>query len=117
MLASILFKSHLMAALSLGVAGYSIRKMFLIEPAPDVALVQFMVETLGTVLLIVMLARIRSVEREQAIASLWVQSKAGTIRDILIAAGIGVGVGLFVLAALTSHSETTEHCHMASRTY
>ncbi len=102
MLASILFKSHLMAALSLGVAGYSVGGLFLIEPAPDVALVQFMVETLGTVLLIVMLARIRSVEREQAMASLWVQSRVGLIRDVLIAAGIGIGVGLFVLAALTS---------------
>ncbi len=102
MLASILFKSHLIAALSLGVAGYSVGGLFLIEPAPDVALVQFMVETIGTVLLIVMLSRIRSVEREQAMASLWVQSKSGLIRDILIAAGIGIGVGLFVLAALTS---------------
>jgi multisubunit Na+/H+ antiporter MnhB subunit len=105
MLASILFRSHLIAALSLGAVGYSVGGLFLIEPAPDVALVQFMVEIIGTVLLIVMLARIRSVEREQAMASLWVQSKAGLIRDILIAAGIGRGVGLFVLAALTNRPQ------------
>ncbi|MBA3868192.1 MAG: DUF4040 domain-containing protein [Anaerolineae bacterium] len=105
MLASILFKNHLIAALSLGVAGYSVGGLFLIEPAPDVALVQFMVETIGTVLLIVMLARIRSVERKQAIDSLWNQSRIGLVRDVLIAAGIGIGVGLFVLAALTNRPQ------------
>lgn len=94
-----------MAALSLGVAGYSISSLFLIEPAPDVALVQFMVETIGTVLLIVMLARIRSVERKRAINSLWNQSKLGLTRDVLISLGIGIGVGLFVLAALTNRSQ------------
>lgn len=105
MLASILFKSHLLAALSLGVAGYSVGGIFLIEPAPDVALVQFMVETIGTVLLIVMLARIRKDERQKAIDALWVQSKAGLIRDIVISVGIGAGVGLFVLAALTNRPQ------------
>ncbi len=105
MLASILFKNHLMAALSLGVAGYSVGGLFLIEPAPDVALVQFMVETIGTVLLIVMLARIRSVERKQAIDSLWNQSKLGLTRDVVISLGIGIGVGLFVLAALTNRPQ------------
>ncbi len=105
MLASILFKNHLMAALSLGVAGYSVGGLFLIEPAPDVALVQFMVETIGTVLLIIMLARIRSVERKQAIDSLWDQSRIGLVRDVLIATGIGIGVGLFVLAALTNRPQ------------
>jgi NADH:ubiquinone oxidoreductase subunit 5 (subunit L)/multisubunit Na+/H+ antiporter MnhA subunit len=102
MLASILFRSHLVAALSLGVAGYSVGGLFLIEPAPDVALVQFMVETLGTVLLIVMLARINSTERKQAMELLWKQSRLGLLRDIVISILIGSGVGLFALAALTS---------------
>jgi NADH:ubiquinone oxidoreductase subunit 5 (subunit L)/multisubunit Na+/H+ antiporter MnhA subunit/multisubunit Na+/H+ antiporter MnhB subunit len=101
-LSSILFRSHLVAALSLGVAGYGVGGLFLIEPAPDVALVQFMVETLGAVLLIVMLSRIKADEREKAMASLWTQSRAGLIRDIIISTLIGVGVGLFALAALTS---------------
>lgn len=105
MLASILFRNHLLAALLLGVAGYSVGGLFLIEPAPDVALVQFMVETLGTVLIIVMLARIRSGERKQAMDSLWHQSRRGLARDVLVATGIGVGVGLFVLAALNHRSK------------
>ncbi len=101
MLASILFRNHLLAALSLGVAGYSVGGLFLIEPAPDVALVQFMVETLGTVLLIVMLSRIRAAERRHAMHVLWHQSKLGLARDAMISVLIGAGVGLFALAALT----------------
>jgi multisubunit Na+/H+ antiporter MnhB subunit len=119
MLGSILFRSHLLAALSLGVAGYSIGGLFLIEPAPDVALVQFMVETLGTVLLIVMLARINPVERQRAMELLWKQSRAGLVRDVVISVLIGAGVGLFALAALTSRPKpqtiATWHLENAER--
>jgi len=107
MLASILFKKHLIAALALGVAGYSVGGLFLLEPAPDVALVQFMVETLGSVLLIIMLAKISAPEREEAINNLWKQSRAGLVRDIVLSTLIGGGVGLFALAAVSSR--TTPH--------
>jgi multisubunit Na+/H+ antiporter MnhB subunit len=100
--ASIVNRSHLLAALCLGMAGYSVGGIFLIEPAPDVALVQFMVETLGTVLLIVMLARINADERQRAMESLWQQTRPGLLRDVLISVLIGGGVTLFALAALTS---------------
>lgn len=102
MLTSILFKNHLLAALALGVSGYCIGGLFLIEPAPDVALVQFMVETLGTVLLIIMLARINARQRQRAMVSLWRQSRIGLVRDATISILIGAGVGLFALAALSS---------------
>ncbi|MFN8530572.1 MAG: hydrogen gas-evolving membrane-bound hydrogenase subunit E [Anaerolineae bacterium] len=100
MVGSIVFKRHLVAALSLGVAGYSIGGVFLLEPAPDVALVQFLVETIGTVLLIVMLAKISAPARQRAIDHLWASSKAGMIRDIVISAVVGIGVTLFTLAAV-----------------
>jgi NADH:ubiquinone oxidoreductase subunit 5 (subunit L)/multisubunit Na+/H+ antiporter MnhA subunit len=102
MFASILYKRHLIAALALGVSGYSVGGLFLLEPAPDVALVQFMVETLGTVLLIIMLARIRADERQRAMDALWHQSRAGLIRDVAISAAVGIGVGMFALAAVIS---------------
>ncbi len=102
MLTSIFFKNHLLAALSLGVAGYAVGGLFLLEPAPDVALVQFMVETVGTVLLIVMLARIRKEERQAAIDNLWKQTWVGKLRDITISVLIGAGVSFFALAAVTS---------------
>lgn len=101
-LASIVFKNHLLAALTLGVSGYSIGGLFLIEPAPDVALVQFMVETLGSVLLIIMLAHIHPRQRQRAMVSLWRQSRLSLFRDVAIALFIGAGVALFALAALSS---------------
>ncbi|MBX3084258.1 MAG: DUF4040 domain-containing protein [Anaerolineae bacterium] len=100
--ASILLKRHLLAALALGVAGYSVGGIFLLEPAPDVALVQFLVETLGTVLVITMLGRISAPERKQVIDNLWAQSKQGVARDAIIATVVGVGVGLFTLAAVVN---------------
>jgi NADH:ubiquinone oxidoreductase subunit 5 (subunit L)/multisubunit Na+/H+ antiporter MnhA subunit/multisubunit Na+/H+ antiporter MnhB subunit len=106
-LASILYRTHLLAALALGVSGYCVGGIFLIEPAPDVALVQFMVETIGTVLLIVMLARIRAEERQQAMDDLWKQSRTGLVRDVLLSTIIGAGVAVFALAAVSSR-QTTE---------
>jgi hypothetical protein len=45
MLASLLFTNRLLAVLLRSVSGYSVGGLFLIEPAPDVAPVRFMVET------------------------------------------------------------------------
>ncbi len=100
MVGSIVIKRHLTAALLLGVAGYSVGGLFLLEPAPDVALVQFMVETLGTVLLIVMLGKIGAKERRAAMKNLWNQSRPGLARDIILSVIVGTGVGLFALAAV-----------------
>jgi multicomponent K+:H+ antiporter subunit A len=101
-LASILFKRHLVAALSLGVAGYAIGGVFLLELAPDVALVQFLIETLATVLIIIILARTSAQERSKAMANLWGHSRAGIIRDIVISAALGGTVAVFALAAVGS---------------
>lgn len=110
-LGSIIYRRHLIAALCLGVAGYSVGGVFLLEPAPDVALVQFLVETIGTVLLIVMLAKIGAPERERSMANLWASSKAGIARDIAISAAVGIGVTIFALAAVLNrpgHPPITE---------
>ncbi len=107
MFASILLKRHLTAALVLGVAGYSVGGLFLLEPAPDVALVQFMVETLGTVLLIIMLSKISAPERRAAMRNLWKQSRAGLVRDVVLSVLIGGGVGLFALAAVSHRASST----------
>ncbi|MEP7290509.1 MAG: hydrogen gas-evolving membrane-bound hydrogenase subunit E [Chloroflexota bacterium] len=116
MIASVVLKRHLMAALALGIAGYSVGGLFLLEPAPDVALVQFMVETLGTVLIIAMLARISAPERQQAMDNLWKQSRKGLLRDVMISVLIGGGVGLFALAAVAHRSaaQTVTSWHLAN---
>ena len=101
-LASILFSRHLLAALSLGIAGYAIGGIFLLEPAPDVALVQFLVETLATVLIIIILARTSENERREAMGRLWGQSRGGILRDIAVSAALGAAVTVFALAAVSN---------------
>lgn len=99
---SIVFRQHLLAALALGVAGYSIGGLFLLESAPDVALVQFLVETLATILIILILSKTSEEERKRAMDRLFANgsSKFGVFRDVFIATLVGVGVALFALAAV-----------------
>ncbi|MCC7207624.1 MAG: DUF4040 domain-containing protein, partial [Anaerolineae bacterium] len=101
-LASIIFAKHLLAALSLSIAGYAIGGIFLLEPAPDVALVQFLVETLITVLLIIILARTSERERRTVIARVWEQTRRGLVRDVAISATLGAAVTVMALAAVSS---------------
>lgn len=99
-LVSILFARHLLAALSLGIAGYLIGGIFLLEPAPDVALVQFLVETLATVLIIIILARTSEKERRAAMARVWHQSRASVGLDLAISIALGGVVAVFALLAI-----------------
>ena len=101
-LASILFQQHLSAVLALGVAGYAIGGLFLLEPAPDVAMVQFLVETLATVLIVLILARTKTEERRAAMQRLWVQTRRGRGRDLIIAGLTGLSITIFALAAVSS---------------
>jgi NADH:ubiquinone oxidoreductase subunit 5 (subunit L)/multisubunit Na+/H+ antiporter MnhA subunit/multisubunit Na+/H+ antiporter MnhB subunit len=101
--ASILFKRHIIAALALGVAGYSIGGLFLLEPAPDVALVQFLVETLSTVLIILILAKTSTQEREKVIQRAERSLRHPKVwRDIFIASAIGGIVTFFAVAAVVN---------------
>ena len=63
-LLTIVVREHVKAAIAYGVIGYAIGVIFLIEHAPDVALVQLLVETMATVLIIIMLGRIRAGTRD-----------------------------------------------------
>jgi NADH:ubiquinone oxidoreductase subunit 5 (subunit L)/multisubunit Na+/H+ antiporter MnhA subunit/multisubunit Na+/H+ antiporter MnhB subunit len=98
---SILAKRHLLATLSLGIAGYVIGGLFLLEPGPDVALVQILVETLTAVLLILIVARIDVVKRRNIInISKYDISKFHILFDVAVASFIGLNVGLFALDAV-----------------
>ena len=98
--ASILFKGHLLAALALGVAGYAVGGIFLLEPGPDVAMVQILVETLAAVLVIVMLSRISERQRKRAADALWGSGRGTIRRDVLVSILVAVGVGAFALTAV-----------------
>ncbi|MFQ3534604.1 MAG: hydrogen gas-evolving membrane-bound hydrogenase subunit E [Aggregatilineales bacterium] len=101
--ASIAFKHHIIAALSLGVAGYSIGGLFLLEPAPDVALVQFLVETLATVLIILILAKTSTQERQKVINRAERSLRHPKVwRDIAISGAIGGLVTFLAVAAVVN---------------
>jgi len=104
---TIVFKKHLLAALSLGLLGYAVGGVFLLEPAPDVALITFLVETLATVLVIVMLGRIDDRQRSRSMQRLWGQTRRGIIRDVIISTIIGLMVSAFALAAVLNRPERT----------
>lgn len=103
---SVFVRQHLTAAIAVGVIGYSVGGIFMLEPAPDVALVQLLVETLATVLLIVMLGRISAKQRGEVMAKLWKgrsmvgKYNVGILRDIAIASIVGTAVFLFALTAV-----------------
>ncbi len=103
-LATILFRNHLLAALSMGVMGYSIGVIFLLVPAPDVALVQILVETMGTVLIMLMIGRISQRRREEMIKTA-MKNRAGVIRDVIVSGAIGTAVLLFALSAITNRPQ------------
>jgi NADH:ubiquinone oxidoreductase subunit 5 (subunit L)/multisubunit Na+/H+ antiporter MnhA subunit len=102
--ASIVLRRHLLATLALGVTGYMIGGLFVLEPGPDVALVQILVETLTAVLLILIVARIDVPQRRKVIKELWKKDGDNAYLKILIdgavALLIGVNVMLFALAAV-----------------
>jgi multicomponent K+:H+ antiporter subunit A len=104
-LASILFKGHLLAALALGVSGYAVAGVFLLEPATDVALVTVLVETLAAVLIIVMLSRISEKKRRRAADVLWGSGRRILRRDVIVALMVSAGVTAFALSAVINRPE------------
>ncbi len=105
---TVIVREHVKAAIAYGVIGYAIGVIFLIDHAPDVALVQLLVETMATVLIIVMLGRIRAGIRLKMITGLWQgrhEHNIGLLRDLGISIVIGAAVFVFALIALQNRPE------------
>jgi len=120
-------KRHITAVLALGVMGYAVGGIFLLEPAPDVAMVQLLVETLATILIVLILGRISATQREKVMDLLWKgrtvitwYDKSGNVekenirrefknfgifRDIFIATFVGITVFIFTLTAVINRPE------------
>ena len=105
---TVIVREHVKAAIAYGVIGYAIGVIFLIEHAPDVALVQLLVETMATVLIIIMLGRIRAGARLTVINNLWTgrhRYSLGIYRDLGISIVIGLAVFVFALIALQNRPD------------
>ena len=101
-LVSVLIKRDLFAILALGASGLAMALLIALEPSPDVALVQVIVDILSTVVLVLALSRLPRAQREKA--EQYNQSKAvsNVPRDVILSGLIGAVVAVMCLYAFMS---------------
>ena len=105
--ATVVLRRDFSAIVALGASGLAVVVLMVLEPAPDVALVQVVVDILTVVLLVLALTRLPRDQRQRAdrlSAQQGVSPKdrVGLVRDALIAAASGAVVAFVTLVALTS---------------
>ncbi|MFD2967609.1 putative monovalent cation/H+ antiporter subunit A [Sphingobacterium bambusae] len=91
-------RSRLTSVVSTSVIGYCICLMFVFYSAPDLAMTQFTIDTLTTVLFVLVLYKLPSFIN---ITSRWLQ-----IRDAIVALGFGVILSLIALRVLQEPNGT-----------
>ena len=101
-LASVLIRRDFSAILTLGAMGLGVAVLIVLEPAPDVALVQLIVDILAVVILVLALTRLPRSQRERARRLTFLQSCAGLIRDVIVSASLGGIVAWITLNALVT---------------
>ncbi len=89
-LLSVFLRRDLHAILAVGVVGLAVAVWMALEPAPDVALVQAVVDILSTVILILSLTLISRTLRLRAMEFTHKQSRPGLLRDALVAGLMGL---------------------------
>ncbi len=89
-LVSVFLRRDLHAVIALGVSGLGVALWMALEPAPDVALVQVVVDILATVILVLSLNIIPRTQRLRAMEFTHKQSRPGLLRDALLAGLAGL---------------------------
>lgn len=102
---SVFILRDLHAILALGVSGLAVAGWMALEPAPDVALVQVVVDILATVILVLILTIIPRKLRKKAREFTINQTRFGVFRDASISFSVGVLVFVVALAALNTRGE------------
>lgn len=110
--ATVFLRRDLSAIVALGASGLAMALLMVLEPAPDVALVQVVVDILTVVILVLALTRLPRDQRQQADRlsaqrDLSLMDRAGLVRDALVAMASGTVVALATLAALSSRPRTS----------
>ncbi len=103
--ASVLLKRDLAAIVALGASGLSIAVLMVLEPAPDVALVQIVVDILSVVILVLALRLLPRQQRHGALQLNVEVGKLTRLRNGLVAAASGLVVTLITLVALTTRDQ------------
>jgi multicomponent K+:H+ antiporter subunit A len=106
-LASVFIKRDFAAILSLGAMGLSVAIFMVLEPDPDLALVQMVVDLLAVVILVLALTRLPRSQRMRASELTYEQSRLSLARDVLVSAALGTLVAwIAVIALLTRPRES-----------
>ena len=101
-LASVLLQRDFAAIIALGASGLSIAVLMVLEPAPDVALVQIVVDILSVVILVLALRLLPREQRQNALALNIESARIYKVRNVVVAAASGLVVTMITLVALTS---------------
>lgn len=98
--ATIFLRRDFSAVIALTTVGLGVALLMVLEPAPDVGLVQIVVDILSTVILVLALARLPRIQRYRAGALTFAQSRGSLLRDALLSLGAGLVVAWLTLVAL-----------------
>ncbi len=107
-LVSVLIRRDLFAIFALGASSLSIAVLMVLEPTPDVALVQIVVDILTTVILVLALTRIPYTRRDAARRLNDAPGRFGPLGAGVVATGLGVVISLVVFAALSSRPRVSQ---------
>jgi NADH:ubiquinone oxidoreductase subunit 5 (subunit L)/multisubunit Na+/H+ antiporter MnhA subunit/multisubunit Na+/H+ antiporter MnhB subunit len=106
-LVSVIVRRDLYAIVALGSSGLAIAVLIALEPSPDVALVQVLVDILSVVVLVLALSRLPRAQRERAEAINARQSTRATARDVSLAVLAGAVVFVICLYTFLSRPRTS----------
>lgn len=99
---TVIIKRDLFAILALGASGLAMSLLIALEPSPDVALVQVVVDVLSTVVLVLALSRLPRAQREKAEQFNRAHAATNVPRDVFLAAAMGAVVAVICLYAFMS---------------
>jgi len=100
-LGACIVRHRIAAALMLGAVGYAMAGLYVAQGAPDLALTQFSIETLSTVLFVLVLRFLPRSWRHRAPAI------AAPMR-VVVAGAVGIAVFVFALSASNARSDVDE---------
>ena len=109
-LATAAVRRRFSAALFLGTAGYAMAALFVVQGAPDLALTQVAIETLSTVLFVLVLRRLPSrFERTSTMRR--------RVLRVVVSASVGVTVFAFAILSRAARTELPVSTEMIERAY